>query len=212
MIKQGSLRQKRQRAMKMMFSHPPSEQVRKTISDFSEVKTPATQHHKACACCQPAKAKSDFREVKMLGIVVFAVTLALVALNAYQRDMVNNDLSLGNQQLHSNQQLHPSQQSHQNGGLGGSLGAGLGGNIGASVPNHSASWGPGATQAAELTFPTKAPTQQGAMYYPAPSHHQYVMMPAQSVRPSEPTMQIMAVPFDNGKGAIVHRLKRVVGR
>lgn len=188
----------------MMFSHPPSEQVRKTITDFTDVKTPATQHHKACACCQPAKAKSDFREVKMLGILVFAVTLVLVALNAYQRDMVNNDLALGNQQLQPNQQLHSNQQSHMSGGLGGS--------IGTNVPNNSVNWGPGAIQAAELTFPTKAPTQQGAIYYASPSHHQYAMVPMQSIRPGEPTMQIMAVPFDNGKGAVVHRLKRVVGR
>ncbi|MBX3074668.1 hypothetical protein KF913_12135 [Candidatus Obscuribacterales bacterium] len=189
----------------MMFSHPPAEQIRKTISDFKEVQTPPAQHHKACACCQPAKAKSDFRDLKMLGVVVFAVTLVLVALNAYQRDMVNNDLSLGNKQ--SNLAEAP-------GGSIGSLGTGnIGGSIGSNMTaQQTANWGPGATQAAEMSFPAKAPTQQSGMYYTAPTHHQYAMVPMQSIRPSEPTMQIMAVPFDNGKGAIVHRLKRVVGR
>lgn len=129
----------------------------------------------------------------MLAAVVFAVTLVLVALNAYQRDMVNHDLSLGNRQ------------GNPADGLGGSIGA-------AMAPQQSPNWGPGATQAAEMSFPAKSPTQHGLMYYTAAPHQQYAMVPMQSIRPSEPTMQIMAVPFDNGKGAVVHRLKRVVGR
>lgn len=74
-------------------------------------------------------------------------------------------------------------------------------------------FGPGASQAAELSFPTKTPT--AGMYTAVPmapqaTQQQYAYVPVATVRPGEPALQYMAVPYNDGKGTI--RLKRVVGR
>jgi len=155
--------------------------VRETIQDFKgNPQLSEKGHHISCGCCQVAKPKSDFKELKFLAVIVFAVTLTLVGLNAYQRDRIDNDLADA-----------PILQTGQ--------------------------LGPGATQAAELSFPTKTPTQPVAQYnqFGAPmTHHQqqYAMVPLQMTRPSEPVLQLMAVPSHDSKGNAITRLKRVVSR
>lgn len=166
---------------KTMF-HPPAEQIRQTISDFKPNNPMPAVHHSSCACCQGPKPKSDFKEIKVIALVAFAVTLGLVAINAHQRDKIEHEDTVA--------QYIPARMSPVLSPLDTNL-------------------GPGATQAAELSFPTKTPTQQN-MYY-TPVQQQALIQPMQ-IRPSEPALQIMAMPVHDGKGGIVHRLKRVVSR
>lgn len=172
----------------MIYHHPPSEGIRQTISDFRADSSPTpSMHNSSCACCRAPKPASNLKELKVLAIIVFAVTAVLVGLNAYQRERIENDLA---------QAPAPS----------------AGGVISAR------NLGPGASQAAELSFPTKTPTQVDNFAYgpmETPDQHQYAdqqyaMVPIQQVRPGEPVLQFMAVPLNDGRGTI--RLKRVVGR
>lgn len=166
----------------MLYNHPPSEGIRQSVEDFRVDTRPTPEMHNAsCACCKPVNKSSNLKEFKILAVIVFAVTVVLVGLNAYQRDRIDNDLA-----------MVPTPSA--------------GGVI--SAPDL----GPGASQAAELSFPTKTPTQiNNYSYAPmATPDSQYAMVPIQQVRPGEPVLQFMAVPLNDGKGTI--RLKRVVGR
>jgi hypothetical protein len=149
--------------------HPPSEEIRNTFQTNKSKPSP-TMHTKACACCHVANPKSNKKELRIFAVIMVAVTLTLVGLNAYQRDRIENETA-----------------------------------------DASHGLGPGATQAAEVTFPVKTPT--AGTYTVGPSfqqQQQYAMVPMQCVRPGEPTLQYMAVPYNDGKGTV--RLKRVVGR
>lgn len=156
----------------MIYNHPPSESLRNTISEFKIDQRPTSgTHNQGCPCCRVAKPKSNRNEMRIFAVVIFAVTMVLIGLNAYQRDRIENETASTYQGL-----------------------------------------GPGATQAAELSFPTKTPTA-GVMYNGVPmtqSQQQYAYVPISNVRPGEPALQYMAVPYNDGKGTI--RLKRVVGR
>lgn len=156
----------------MIHHHPPSEEIRTTIQEFkTENKPTPNMHNQGCPCCRVAKPPSKRKEMGLLAVIVFAVTLVLIGLNAYQRDRIDNEL--------------------------------------ADAPT---ALGPGASQAAELSFPTKTPT--AGMFTGVPmtqmTQQQYAYVPIATVRPGEPALQYMAVPYNDGKGTI--RLKRVVGR
>jgi hypothetical protein len=119
-----------------------------------------------------------------------------VALSAHQRDQVDSE-----------------NYSAPSTSLGGSIGANIGvPHLPALHQMNSIDLGPGASQAAELSFPTKTPIQQNTTFYAPVEQQHYAVVPMQSIRPSEPALQIVAVPFNDGKGNVVHRLKRVVGR
>ncbi|MBX9666611.1 MAG: hypothetical protein K2X93_03285 [Candidatus Obscuribacterales bacterium] len=148
----------------MLYHHPPSEELRQTFQDLNVRSTASAKaiHQQKCACCHTKAPDRNHRELKFLAIVVFAITLMLVALNAYQRDIrAQNDLSL------------------------------------------DSDLGPGATKAAESSFPQKTPTLNGPIVYvPVATASPAV------VRPSEPALQYIAVPFETSRV----RLKHVVGR
>ncbi len=149
----------------MLYNHPPSEEIRQTIQDLNIRSTASAKviHQQQCACCHTKAPDNNHKELKFLMIVVFAITLILVALNAYQRDIHGqNDLS------------------------------------------YDSDLGPGASIAAELSFPQKTPTlNTPTAYAPVPTTSMSV------VRPGEPALQYMAVPMEYSSGV---RLKRVVGR
>ncbi|MDZ4835536.1 MAG: hypothetical protein SGJ27_17310 [Candidatus Melainabacteria bacterium] len=164
----------------MIHFHPPGDQVRASFNEFRPEPLPRvvpgkqSKHSAGCACCHVANPKSNANELKLFAVIIFAVTITLVGMNAYQRDRINKETA------HA---------SH---------GSGI-------------AFGPGATQAAETTFPTMAPT--AGMYNTVPvmqEHTQYAYVPIATVRPGEPALQYMAVPYNDGRGTV--RLKRVVGR
>jgi len=119
----------------MIHFHPPGDQVRASFNEFRPEPLPRvvpgkqSKHSAGCACCHVANPKSNANELKLFAVIIFAVTITLVGMNAYQRDRINKETA------HA---------SH---------GSGI-------------AFGPGATQAAETTFPTMAPT--AGMYNTVP--------------------------------------------
>ncbi len=99
----------------MLYHHPPSQELRQTIDDLELDKRLAfnqkdgAPQHQACACCHVPERKSA-RKLKILAIIVFIVTTALVALNAYQREQSEREENLtaaGNGAAHATETIFP---------------------------------------------------------------------------------------------------------